>query len=235
MRSTLSGLAAVALLCTPLGPAVADDMSFRLVHPKGCPQPCLGIILGEGVITRATPALFQQFAAGAPDKAPVYLHSNGGSVMASLELGRALRQSGRAVLVPNGAYCESACAFAFLGGTVRAVAGGGRLGVHKFARSDGAGMSREEERWLGQSLRQYAQAMGAAPSFISLSLGVSSAGMHYLGPKELRRHRVVTEGGEARKAAGLPSLKIPLGVQASRSSATVDLGALLPEGSSGKK
>lgn len=193
-------------------------MSFHLVRPKVCPEPCRSIILGQGTITSGTPRLFRHFAAAAPRGAPVYLHSNGGSIMASMELGRALRQSGKVVQIPQGARCESACVFAFLGGAARTVADGGRLGVHKFARRDGVRLTAGQEVWLANALRTYAGSMGADPSIIALSLGVPSSEMRYLARPELGRYRVVTAGGEVRSAGSARLPRVPRTLRARRSS-----------------
>lgn len=46
-------------------------------------------------------------------------NSEGGNLMAGLEIGRAIRLKGFDTLVPDKMYCASACALAWLGGKTR--------------------------------------------------------------------------------------------------------------------
>lgn len=63
-------------------------------------------------------------------KAIVLFSSPGGDLDAGLAMGRAIRQAKFTTGVPYGAQCASACALAWLGGTTRFMAKGGRIGFH---------------------------------------------------------------------------------------------------------
>jgi len=63
------------------------------------------------------------------------LASPGGTMVAGLEIGRIFRQAGIATRVMAGGTCASSCFFAFLGGPLRVVESGGRLGVHMHSMS----------------------------------------------------------------------------------------------------
>lgn len=125
---------------------MAQKMSFELVSNGGN---CAGCewIKAEGEITSETPELFRQQGYSG---LTVALHSQGGDLAAGLELGRLFRERGIQTSVglsmPNqfsamrnfvteydGAVCESACAYAFLGGQTRNLPNGAKLGFHQFA------------------------------------------------------------------------------------------------------
>jgi hypothetical protein len=62
--------------------------------------------------------------------AVVAFQSNGGSLIAGIEIGRAIRLKGFSTLVPDGVQCASACALAWLGGRIRFMGGNARIGFH---------------------------------------------------------------------------------------------------------
>lgn len=115
--------------------APARPMAFVLVpaHSPCRRDPCGMLVLGQGDITPDTPATFADFlhrvqAVQQPEG--VAFDSGGGSFFASLAIGAQIRQARLATVVRRGASCQSACAYAFLGGTRRTVAPGAAYGVH---------------------------------------------------------------------------------------------------------
>ena len=60
----------------------------------------------------------------------VALDSLGGSLEAGIRIGEAIRAHALATRVPAGATCASACVYAFIGGIIRTVEKGGRVGIH---------------------------------------------------------------------------------------------------------
>src|SRR6266542_760558 len=62
--------------------------------------------------------------------AMVRFQSNGGSVVAGIQIGEMIRLRQFHTLVPAGARCASACALAWLGGTRRFMGPGARIGLH---------------------------------------------------------------------------------------------------------
>src|SRR4029450_8293903 len=60
----------------------------------------------------------------------VAFSSDGGSLVAGLRIGEAIRRKGFSTIVPDGRRCASACALAWLGGVERFIGTGGRIGFH---------------------------------------------------------------------------------------------------------
>jgi hypothetical protein len=63
-------------------------------------------------------------------KAIVAFQSDGGSVVARIEIGRLIRLRNFVTLVPSNTRCASACALAWLGGTHRLMAADAQIGFH---------------------------------------------------------------------------------------------------------
>ena len=63
-------------------------------------------------------------------KASVVLVSDGGSLVAGIEIGTLMRLKGFASLVPDGSRCASACALAWLGGSKRFMGATAQIGFH---------------------------------------------------------------------------------------------------------
>ncbi len=86
----------------------------------------------------------------------VWFDSPGGSVDDGLAIGRKLRSMKLATRIPNGASCDSICAFAFLGGVVRDIDVGGKYGVHMFS----GWCSEEQAQLLYDQIRVFFKAYG---------------------------------------------------------------------------
>jgi hypothetical protein len=70
-------------------------------------------------------------------EAIVVFRSDGGDLVAGIEIGKAIRMKGYATLVPDEARCASACALAWLGGRVRFMSESALVGFHAaFLKSD---------------------------------------------------------------------------------------------------
>jgi hypothetical protein len=63
-------------------------------------------------------------------KAIVSFRSNGGSAVAGIQIGESIRLKGFTTVVAGNAYCASACAIAWLGGTPRLMSAEARVGFH---------------------------------------------------------------------------------------------------------
>jgi hypothetical protein len=178
---------------------------------EACGDPCPGLLLAEGLITDETFKRFQEIAPQlAPHRPIVVLNSPGGTIPGSILLGLAFRDHGASVVVPRGGACDSACAYAFLGGVNRRVLDGGRVGLHRFFAVNVTSGQRSRgavayERTVGPKvislLREYVVRMGASPEIISRANATGSSSIRYLSQEELRRFGIVTsEEG----AAGAP-------------------------------
>jgi hypothetical protein len=162
---------------------------------------------------------FDEFARGRQlGGATIVLDSSGGSVNASIALGRRFRELGALTTVgisvqtrtaqsapPNMApvaYCESMCVFLLLSGTTRYVPETAHVRVHQIWLGDRANDAKAAtysaddlmivERDIGR-LAKYTFDMGGAGDLLSLSLNVPPwEDLHELSRDELRLTNLVT-------------------------------------------
>jgi len=191
------------------GPAVA------------CGTTCRVWVSAVGYITADTPREFEAFAQDPKvHGAVLVLDSDGGSVLGTLALGRAIRKLGmittigktvplpgadngdrRALLSPNG-NCESMCAFLLLAGTRRYVPPEARVLVHqiwlgkKRKQALESNYSAEElnivQRDIGR-LVQYTMEMGGSGELIETALRIPPwEPLYRLSPDELQRMNLST-------------------------------------------
>jgi hypothetical protein len=191
-RAALIGL--LVLFCPTVGAAQEDAMKFRVVAGQSCHGSCPAEIAADGMITLESAEDFRKIAGSLrPNQIVVHFASPGGSLVGSLQLGQALREFNSTVIVGKGARCASACVYAFLGGTVRRVAGG-QIGVHRF-RPEAEERDQEFPTVLVQRatevLTTYVTQMGADPELIKLAMTISPPSIHFLNVGELRRFRVI--------------------------------------------
>lgn len=121
MLKTLPAL--FALLLT--GPALAEAHSFGPfllddAHPTA--------LVLNGPIEADTPIHFHRALQAFPGVEVVGLNSMGGDVFGGLSLALEIADRGLFTIIPEGQSCNSACAYVFLAGTSRHVAG--TLGAH---------------------------------------------------------------------------------------------------------
>ncbi len=198
MRALLTGL--LLLLASITAGHASDEMTFHLVAPRSCGRACPMVVVAQGRITQDSFRSFEAVARALPPHVPVVLNSSGGSFLGGIMLGLTLRQHGSPVLVPRGAVCASACAYAFLGGVVRQAPNGARIGVHRFFavnRYTGERSISYERSVTPQALAlltRYVQAMGASPSLVGLADRVEPSDIHFFNRRELQQYRIVTGG-----------------------------------------
>jgi hypothetical protein len=184
-----------------------------------CQPSCRGWVSAAGIVTADTPRDFDEFARGRQlGGATIVLDSSGGSVNASIALGRRFRelgalttvgisvqtrtaQSAPANMVPV-AYCESMCVFLLLSGTTRYVPETAHVRVHQIWLGDRANDAKAAtysaddlmivERDIGR-LAKYTFDMGGSGDLLSLSLNVPPwEDLHELSREELRLTNLVT-------------------------------------------
>lgn len=145
-----------------MGPTEPPMQVLIVQGPGDCTPACPQWIAAQGEITAATPSRFAKVLRQmGKRKLPVILNSPGGSIAASLEIGRMIRKNGLDVaigrtsligcppLTPscktarsrNGvyagvastgaSYCNSACHLVLAAGTQRIVPNGSSVGVHQ--------------------------------------------------------------------------------------------------------
>jgi hypothetical protein len=109
MRLCIS-IASILLVTTPVVVAVI------IVREQTPDRPTLVVL--EGSLAEFDE---DQFAAKAASLSSAFVafNSDGGSLLAGLRIGEAIRRKGFSTIVPDGRRCASACALAWLGGVER--------------------------------------------------------------------------------------------------------------------
>jgi len=184
-----------------------------------CKPNCGGWISAVGIVTADTPRDFDEFARGRQlGGATIVLDSSGGSVNASIALGRRWRNLGTLTTVGISvqtntaqgapasmtpvAYCESMCVFLLLSGKTRYVPETAHVRVHQIWLGDRADDAKAAiysaddlmivERDIGR-LAKYTFDMGGAGDLLSLSMNVPPwEDLHELSREELRLTNLVT-------------------------------------------
>jgi hypothetical protein len=127
----------------------------------------------------------------------VVFNSVGGNPSKAIELGRLIRALGLPTFQMRGMECSSACALAFMGGTVR-VAETGSIGVHKTSFADTSAISVDDavsyiQHQTAETI-SYMTEMGVDPSLLQLSLRYEKDDMRYLSKSEMVQYRVTNMG-----------------------------------------
>ncbi|MGL4324228.1 MAG: hypothetical protein ACRCTD_09320 [Beijerinckiaceae bacterium] len=221
-------LAACAAASVLASPALAD-MTFRavtLTEGRLCKGgQCPTAIMAEGEITRASADQYLEFlkrqipARNGKIANVVFVHSPGGSVIGSIQLGLVWRKLNTMVMVarpdaPQAGWfssentqalhvrpagCFSACVYALMGGTKRVVPDESKLGVHQTHRieyeRDIANNSALQKRLAGSErgtplLKAYAKAMGINGGLIDLAQSTTPDSIRTLTPQEIRRFKL---------------------------------------------
>jgi len=187
--------------------------------PDKCGQDCRKWVSAAGSISDYTVTEFEKFAQKSDLRgATLVVDSEGGSVLATLAIGRLIRQLsmttsvGRTRLLPSsdgnlpramlepGATCESMCAFLLLGGVRRHVPPQAHVLVHQIwlaaKREVNATYTGEELRLVQRdigSLAAYTIEMGGTIQLIETALRVPPwEPLYELSADEIRRMRVAT-------------------------------------------
>src|SRR5205823_6875365 len=87
------------------------------------------VVILEGPLVGDDEHQFATKTASLPS-AFVAFSSDGGSLAAGLRIGEAIRRKGFSTFVPDGRYCASACAFAWLAGIERFLGTDARIRFH---------------------------------------------------------------------------------------------------------
>jgi hypothetical protein len=186
-----------------IGGASAMEFSLQSVGDgAGCGFHCPRVIVAQGQITNSTPDEFLEFLrenGGNRDlRTVVLLNSQGGYVVASMELGQMFRRIGAATVV--GRQCLSACVYAFMGGVKRIVPRGASLGIHRmFANTSDYGAMRRsrlvyDDGSMAGMLMRYSARMGVSRDVIRSAERVSSQSIHVVTGDEMARWRLAGRG-----------------------------------------
>lgn len=217
-RTTLfRKFSALALLLAISGPASAEQaMTFETRCAGNAVESCY--VVATGTIEPDTAQRFQDFyEAFLHEGNRVLFDSQGGDLAAGMALGRLIREQQFETRVgrwnPDALWedavdvteCSSACAYAFLGGTIRQVPEGNRLGFHQFyldasrvptqvAGSTLVQVMSETQRLSGDIVF-YLIEMGIDARLFSLGSQAEQAGMIYPEPQQMLDFDLVTPLG----------------------------------------
>jgi hypothetical protein len=114
----------IALALVATTPTLAATITVR---PQAPDRPIVVIL--EGPLVGDDEHQFATKTASLPS-AFVAFSSDGGSLAAGLRIGEAIRRKGFSTFVPDGRYCASACAFAWLAGIERFLGTDARIRFH---------------------------------------------------------------------------------------------------------
>ncbi len=100
---------------------------FQIIKPSPAQQNTMVLVIGE-----LLPNDNKRFIAATIDidNAIVVFSSNGGNLIAGLEIGKAIRLKDFSTYVPANTMCASACAIAWVGGTQRFMSRSAMIGFH---------------------------------------------------------------------------------------------------------
>lgn len=212
-------LAALTLLAIAAPAAArAEEMGFRVISLGNgqCGARCPQVIAAQGEIIEGTPDAFLNFVrenvGGGNLHGIVLLDSPGGKVVASMELGQAIRRLGMAVIVARPAAdqsgremslvagrCYSACVYALMGGRRRVIPPHSRVGVHRmfnystsFDLAEG-GIVRErnyDDGGMRAMLSRYANMMGVSTDLVTLAERTSPDQLYMLTGADIARWRL---------------------------------------------
>jgi hypothetical protein len=214
LRCALGLIVPFALLS---GAARAEEMNFRIIGLSGdnCGAKCPKVIAAQGEIGEGTPDAFLSFVrenvGGGNLHGIVLLDSPGGKVVASMELGQALRRLGMAVIVARPAAdqssqamalvsgrCYSACVYALMGGKRRVIPPQSRVGIHRmfnfstsFDFAEGIVRERNyDDGGMRAMLARYASGMGVSPELVNLAERTSPDQLYMLSGADIARWRL---------------------------------------------
>jgi ATP-dependent protease ClpP protease subunit len=122
MRAIVRNLLAFVFMLLP--PKLGLSATIAVLDPDG-----IAIVLVQGLLTASDATEFQK-KTGPLFKAIVMFESDGGSIVAGIQIGEIIRLKNFVTLVPNETRCASACAIAWLGGIRRLMGPGARIGFH---------------------------------------------------------------------------------------------------------
>lgn len=136
-------------LCLSLTSA-ARAAEFNVLPQQG-DKP--SIILVQGDLLEGDEKKFINSALSLSDTV-VILESDGGNLVAGIEIGKAIKLKGFSTFVPNGSRCASACGLAWLGGRVRIMGRNALVGFHAAYSKDDGKVSSAANALIGAYLNQ---------------------------------------------------------------------------------
>jgi hypothetical protein len=160
------------------------------------------LITVEGQLEFGDEAKFINLAINSP-QALVAFQSNGGNLIAGIEIGKAIRLKGFGTLVPDNVKCASACALAWLGGRVRWMGKTAGVGFHAATVDNGGhvNISSAANALVGAYLNQ----LGLPNSAVVYITSAPPEEVTWLNFEEARQMGIDVQSYQ--EAKSVPSLK----------------------------
>lgn len=171
-------------------------------------------ILADGEITSTTPADFIDYLETKDaEGGQILLNSRGGNLGAGLALGRIIREHGYHTHIgvwrendhfgemDSAGVCESACAYAFLGGIVRRIGSSAKLGFHQVSLARPAShdfsfdQTMQDTQRISSQLVSYVTEMGVDARIFAVGAMTSPDDMAYPSREDLDNFGIITRDG----------------------------------------
>src|SRR5215467_4581681 len=141
---------------------------------------------------------------GSLSNAIISFRSDGGSVVAGIQIGELIRLKGFTTSVSRDARCASACALAWLGGTKRLMSAESKVGFHAAYTSDG------RETGVGNALiGAYLTKIGLPYSAVVYITQAAPRSMTWLSATEAKKHGIDVELVGSTQVANAPAPVVP--------------------------
>ena len=158
----------------------------------------------SGEMTQALPGEFLALLRRhSVTKGTVYFDSDGGDVMAGMELGDIIRKAGFNTSVGrigNGygqagiGRCQSSCVLSFLGGYFRFAPPGTVLGIHRFYKQTSGELDLDVGQVLSAAITSYLIRMGADPALFERMVQVGRGRMQQLALDDAAALNLINDG-----------------------------------------
>lgn len=187
--------------------AKSTEMTFDNRCMGNAAESCA--IIASGIISKNTPIVFKQFMdTDFSDGEVVLLHSRGGNLAGGVALGKLIREYNLSTEVgggppvsqdeiwewPDAGVCESACAYAFLGGRRRELGQSDKLGFHRFY-SRSQNIDAASAQVLSGILVQYIIEMGVDARIFTLASKEADSSMFYASSAQTEKFSIITPYG----------------------------------------
>src|SRR5215467_9370609 len=141
---------------------------------------------------------------GSLSNAIISFRSDGGSVVAGIQIGEIIRLKGFTTSVSRDARCASACALAWLGGTKRLMSAESKVGFHAAYTSDG------RETGVGNALiGAYLNKIGLPYSAVAYITRAAPRSMTWLSAAEAKKHGIDVDLAGSTQVANAPAPVVP--------------------------
>ena len=161
----------------------------------------------DGPIDSDAAKRFEAFVDGndIPYTSVVVLNSPGGSLIAGIELGRAIRKRGYSTDVGRRtksegrdsyepALCMSACTMAFIGGRFRYMSDRSRLGVHRFYSTEKSDNASDVAQMMSALVVAFIKDMEVDTAMFTLSTQAGRDEMFEPGRDVMKRLKIINDG-----------------------------------------